>query len=236
MRNRIEIAGQISVYYVGVAPAQMPMDILDCVHRPASGTVAVRIVLEVGLEDRFQYELGGGLNHPIANGGNAERTLAFAIRFRDHYPPHRIGPIRLRDQFLAQACQPPFRTLLLDLVKGHPIHTRSPRIGAGKPIGMTQDVLATDLVVKHVEAENRLRRRLAMQLSLERPDLIWCYRAHRQSPSLAIFESAPEVRALCSAGITRPQRSNDPVRLPPWPPPDATFEAATLARNGSPPL
>src|SRR5882672_6203279 len=36
---------------------------------------------------------------------------------------------------------------------------------------------------------------------------------------LAIFESAPEVRALCSAGITRPQRSYDPVRLPPWPPP-----------------
>src|SRR5215468_9736675 len=30
---------------------------------------------------------------------------------------------------------------------------------------------------------------------------------------LAIFESAPGVRALCSAGVTRPQRSYDPVRL-----------------------
>src|SRR5262245_62901581 len=30
---------------------------------------------------------------------------------------------------------------------------------------------------------------------------------------LAIFESTPEVRALCSAGVTRPQRSYDPVRL-----------------------
>src|SRR6516225_2143192 len=44
----------------------------------------------------------------------------------------------------------------------------------------------------------------------------------------------PKVRALCSAGITRPPRSNDPVRLPLWPSPKATFEAATLARNGSP--
>src|SRR5215831_8355216 len=44
----------------------------------------------------------------------------------------------------------------------------------------------------------------------------------------------PKVRALCSSGITRPQRSNDPVRLPLWPSPKATFEAATLARNGSP--
>src|SRR5208337_743638 len=31
---------------------------------------------------------------------------------------------------------------------------------------------------------------------------------------LAVFESAPEARALSSAGITRPQRSYDPVRLP----------------------
>src|SRR5674536_310756 len=32
---------------------------------------------------------------------------------------------------------------------------------------------------------------------------------------LAIFESAPEVRALPSASITRLQRSYDPIRLPP---------------------
>src|SRR5262249_5617192 len=40
---------------------------------------------------------------------------------------------------------------------------------------------------------------------------------------LTIFESAPEVRVLCSAGITRPQRSNDPVRLPLWPLPEAAL-------------
>src|SRR5260221_3417921 len=48
--------------------------------------------------------------------------------------------------------------------------------------------------------------------------------------ALAIFESAPEVRALRSAGITRHQRSYDPVRLP------RDVEAATLARDGSPPI
>src|ERR1700716_3710517 len=32
---------------------------------------------------------------------------------------------------------------------------------------------------------------------------------------LAIFKSAPEVEALCSAGITRHQRSYCPARLPP---------------------
>src|SRR3954471_12855705 len=55
-------------------------------------------------------------------------------------------------------------------------------------------------------------------------------------PHLAIVESAPEVRVLCSAGITRPQRSYDPVRLPPWPASDNTVEAATLAQDGSPPI
>ena len=53
---------------------------------------------------------------------------------------------------------------------------------------------------------------------------------------LAIFGSAPEVRALCSAGITRSQRSYDPVRLPTWPPPGSDVEAATLAHDGSPPI
>jgi hypothetical protein len=41
---------------------------------------------------------------------------------------------------------------------------------------------------------------------------------------------------LPSAGITRSQRSYDPVRLPPMPPPSSDVEAATLAPNGSSPI
>ena len=53
---------------------------------------------------------------------------------------------------------------------------------------------------------------------------------------LAIFGSAPEVRALSSAGITRPQRSYDPVRLPPWPPPAATLRPLPSPMTGLPRL
>src|SRR6476659_865823 len=60
----------------------MPVHFLDRVHRPASGLVAVGIVLEVSLEDRLDHDLGGSLNHTITNGRNAERTLA-TIRFGD---------------------------------------------------------------------------------------------------------------------------------------------------------
>lgn len=46
----------------------MPVHFLDRVHRPASGPVAVGIVLEVSLEDGFDHDLGGSLNHTITNG------------------------------------------------------------------------------------------------------------------------------------------------------------------------
>src|SRR5262245_13503773 len=211
----------------------MPMHILDCVRRPASGAVAVRIILEVGLKDGFQHELGGGLNHAIPDSGNAERTLASPL-LRYHHPLHRIGPVRLRDQFLAQACQPCLQAPFLDLLEAHPVHTRSPRIAACELVSVQQDVLATDLVVEHIEAEGRLRLRLAIELPLKAPDFIWRYQAHRQSPSLTIFESAPEVRVLRSSGITRPQRSNDPVRLPLQPPPEATLRPLLSPQTGLP--
>jgi hypothetical protein len=62
------------------------------------------------------------------------------------------------------------------------------------------------------------------------------YRLIANHHDLAIFESAPEVRALCSAGITRPQRSYDPVRLPPGPSPIATLRPLPSPVTGLPRL
>jgi len=101
---------------------------------------------------------------------------------------------------------------------------------------MAQDVRAVDLVVEQVEPAARLRLRLEIQLPLQRPDVIRCCQAHRQSPILSYFESTPEVRALPSTGVTRPQQYYDPVRNPPEPPSYDDVEAATLAHDGSPPI
>ena len=46
----------------------------------------------------------------------------------------------------------------------------------------------------------------------------------------------PKVRALCSAGITRPRRSYDPVRLPSWPLPSATLRTLPSPLTGLPRL
>src|SRR5205814_4275606 len=55
-------------------------------------------------------------------------------------------------------------------------------------------------------------------------------------PHFSVFESAPEARVLSSTGITRPQRSYDPVRLPPWPPPVATLRPLPSPVTGVPRL
>src|SRR5215510_13879664 len=235
MRDRIEVLGQISVNHVSIAPAQMPVHFLDRVHRPASGPIAVGIVLEVSLEDRFEHDLGGSLNHPITNGWNAERTLA-TVRFRDHHPPHRIRSVRLRDQFRAQARQPRFQALLLDASKRLPVHTGCPRINAGEPISMDQDVLATDLVVEQIEAEGGLRLRLTVELSLKVPDLIRRCQAHHQSPSPHHLRKRTRSR-----GPLLHRRYPASTLLLPRPTPAVTTaccdaEAATLVHDGSPPV
>src|SRR5665648_560352 len=55
----------------------------------------------------------------------------------------------------------------VNLFVGHPIYARRARIGAGQRIGVPKNVLATDLVVEHIEAEGRLRLRLTIKLSLK---------------------------------------------------------------------
>src|SRR5262245_65632181 len=54
---------------------------------------------------------------------------------------------------------------LLNLLEAHPVHTGCTRIGAGESIRVTQNVFTADLVVEHIEAESRLRLRLAVELS-----------------------------------------------------------------------
>src|SRR5262245_1214591 len=69
----------------------MPVHFLDRVHRPASGPVAVGIVLEVSLEDRLDHDLGGSLNHTITNGRNAKRTLHHSLWGSSPAAPDQVG-------------------------------------------------------------------------------------------------------------------------------------------------
>ena len=85
-----------------------------------------------------------------------------------------------------------------------------------------------------IQAERRLRLRLAIQLPLKGPDLLGCCQAHRQSPVLASVESTPEVRALPSTGVTRLPQYYGPVRLPPGPAPEAPLRPRPSSNAGLP--
>src|SRR6202163_1015475 len=195
-----------------MAPADQPVHFLDRVYRSTNGAVAVGVVLEVRLEDRFQHELGGGLYYPIPDGRNAERSLA-SVRLRYRHPPHRIGPVRLRNQFLAQARQPPLQARRLDPRKGHSVPARRTRICSGQRIGVSQDVLAVNLVVEQVEAEGRLRLRLTVQLSLKGPDRCRCCQAHSQitftSPSSKAHQKSGPFAPPALPGLNAPTTLSD---------------------------
>ena len=82
----------------------------------------------------------------------------------------------------------------------------------------------------------RFRLRLDVELPPKAPELLGCCQDHRHSPLLAIIKSVPEVRALCSAGITQPHSSYGPVRRPRGPSPKVTSRARPSSPPGLPRL
>ena len=209
------------------------MDRLDGIARRAFRSVAIGTGLEIGLEDRFDHELDGALHHPVPDRRDAERSFA-AAGLWDHRPPHRLRSVRLGAKVVPDPGQPPLQPHRLDLLEALSIHPRRALVGPRQSVGMEQDVFAIDLVVEQVEAEVRFRLRLEIELPLESPDLFRCLQAHRQSPRLLSVKSAPEVRVLPSAGITRHQRYYHPFRFPPAPPPEVTLRPLPSPRRASP--
>src|SRR5215472_15218151 len=235
MRDGVEVFRQIGVHHVGIAPAYEPVHFFDGIGPAAARPIAVSAVLEVRLEDRFQHQLGGGLNHPIPDRRDAERAFA-APRLRDHHPPHRRRPVSLLGQFLPHPGQPLLQARLLDRRKGHPVHARRPRIGAGQLIGMVQDIFPTNLVVEQIEAVVRLCLRLAIELPLKDPDLYRCCQVHHQSP-----DPLPLQKRTRSQGPSLPRRYPASSVLRPRPTPAAAAARCRRRgryprRDGSPPL
>ena len=156
----------------------------------------------------------------LVAGGDHQRAEA------DHLGEAMADPLGCA-RVLDAACQPVGDAELA-------LTARRARVRTGQRIGVSQNVLAADLVVEQVEAERRLRLRLAIQLPLKGPDLLGCCQAHRQSPVLAVVESTPEVRALPSTGVTRLPQYYGPVRLPPEPPPEAPSRPRPSSNAGLP--
>ena len=130
------------------------MHFLDGVGRTATGPITIRAIFKIRLEDRFQNKLGGGLHDPVPDCGDTQRAFA-APWFRDHHPPHRRGPVRLRDEFLTQVGQPGFQALRLDPRESLSVDAWSARVGASQFISVQKDVLSMNLVVEPLGRSDR---------------------------------------------------------------------------------
>src|SRR5688572_22346800 len=233
VRDAVEVFRKIRIDDLGVATAEQRVHFLDRVRPAALRSIAIGRGVEIRLEDRLQHQLGGGLHHAVPDRRDAEWPLA-ATGLRDHHPSHRQGSVRLRDEVLPDRREPLLPAGRFDHRESDPVDAWRALVGTRQLVGVAQDILATDLVVEQVEAERRLVLRLEIELPLKLPDAFRCCQAHRQSPILGFVASVPEVRALPSAGVTRPHRYYDPVPLPPAPPPKAALRERPSCWAGLP--
>jgi hypothetical protein len=107
---------------------------------------------------------------------------------------------------------------------------RHPALRLDSPKGTRRRRLAASVVC------GRIPLRLSTQQSRTGPVIDGVLRLIANHLDLPIFESAPEVRVLCSASITQHRCSYDPVRLPPEPSPIATLRPLPSLTTGLPRL
>ncbi len=162
------------------------MDFLHGLLGASLRAVTVGVGFQVCFEDRFQYQLGRGLHHPVPNGRDPQGPLP-AIGLRDHHPSHRLGPVARLDQLLPQLRQPGFPPLGLDPWETLAIHPRRSLLGFRQLVGVGEDILPMDLVIEHVEPVGWLLLRFGVQLPLKLPNLYRRFQTHRQSPLLGFF-------------------------------------------------
>ena len=208
MRNRIEVFRQIGVNDIRVTLIQQLIYFLNRILRTSLRPVAVRIRLQIRLQDCFQDQLCGGLRHSVPNRWDTQGSLSPA-RLLHHDSSHRLWFIRLVVQVLPQAVQPlhhPLRASRFDILEAFFIHSRRSIVGLRQLVSVVQNIFAVHLVIELIEAVFRLLLRLSIQFDLQVPNFIRRCQTHRQSPVLSRFPNTPEARALPSTGITRLRR------------------------------
>ena len=88
MRYRLEIRLQIRVDNIRLATAKQLVDLLNRILGPTLRSKAISLGFEISLENRFDHKLGRGLNYPVPDRRNAERSKT-APRLVDQNPSHR---------------------------------------------------------------------------------------------------------------------------------------------------
>src|SRR5262249_13718908 len=88
---------------------------------------------------------------PIPHGRDAQRP-EFAVGLRYEHASDRLRSVGLLPERKRQFGQPPLHPIRFDVRKVLTVYSRCTLVGTALGIGMRQNVVAADLVVKGVEA------------------------------------------------------------------------------------
>jgi hypothetical protein len=216
-------------------------------------TDPVGTVQEVRLEDRHDHQQQGRLHDPVANRGNSQRSLP-AVGLRNVHSLHRLRPVALGTQLLAEFRQEALRTVraIQDVVTRHLVHARcSVALKHQLPRGL-QHVRPIHPVVQGVKPEARLLLGLAAQLPPQfrefrrqrhaRFDLrlgrrgigVGCRTIRSglvQADLLTSCGNTSLAGSLRSTGVTRFQCYYGPLRLPAGPNGGYVFPPLVVGRS-----
>ncbi len=126
----------------------------------------------VGLEDRLEDDLEGGLDDAVADGRDRERALLVPTGLWDVDPPGRDGLEPLLSQLCFQFAEQPVNPVLLDVGDGGLVDAWCAGIAAHLRPRPLQDVPAVDLVVERVEPSSGIGLGRTVKLALQGTDRV----------------------------------------------------------------
>ena len=100
--DRVEVGFDVGVDDPAHPLFERVLDGVECLVRAPLRAKSERILIEVRLEKRFEYQLRRHLHHSVADVGDPQRPLP-APELRDVHPPDRSRSVPLRLQLIVQA-------------------------------------------------------------------------------------------------------------------------------------
>src|ERR1035441_7068974 len=114
MRNAIEVAAYIRVNDLSMTSVNQLVDVPYGIQCTAVSPIGILFRLQVGLENRFEYQHRRRLRNPIADGRYSQRPL-LPVRLGYVYSPHRFRLVASTFQRLRQFVQPSLRPVRLNV-------------------------------------------------------------------------------------------------------------------------
>src|SRR5262245_38298370 len=170
---------------------------MGCPPRP----VAERPRLEVRLEDGFQDELEGPLDHAVPNGRDAQ-DADLAVALGDLLPPVPHRTIPACRQFVLNLPEERLHATLLDGLEGDPVKTRGPVVLLGQQVSFVEGFQLADVDVQAPEAPGLVGLRLGVDLP---PQVLQL--------NGRLYHPAPASRVVVS--VTYKQATSIPRRVAP---------------------